>query len=138
MGRIRWRTVSIMRSIESFQLLGRQGLEKLGHYLDLPPPGTGLAVPILFLDRHGAHHGLLPSQDDDLLALAGLFDQPRELCLRLLDGYRRHLFMLAQSGRLNQWLVASSGRFGLCWFRGMISPSPNSPPEACPCTRPCV
>ena len=93
----RW-TVSGRALLPSFQLFTGQGFEKLRPDLNLPLPGTGLPVKLLFLDRHQADHGLLPSHDNNLLALAGFFDQPRELRLRFLNGDCRHLTMLAQSG----------------------------------------
>jgi len=54
-----------------------------------------LPITPFVLDGYEPYDRLLAPCDDDFLAPAGFFDEPRELGFGLMDGYRFHFAMLA-------------------------------------------
>jgi hypothetical protein len=60
-----------------------EGIRGIGNK---PFPRSWLALPPLVLNRDQPNNGFLPASDNDLLAPAGLLNQPREFGLGLVDG----------------------------------------------------
>jgi len=87
--------VSVQKNAQNLlpmpEFVFRQRLEKLRAQADssLHTPGSALALGSP--QRLKANQGLVVAGDDNLLALAGLIDEAREMGFRVMDLYRGHI-----------------------------------------------
>ena len=80
--------------LPAVQFFRRKWFEEFRPYLELSFPSSRLALSPFVLNRYQPHDRLLPPGNDNFLALASPFNQPRKFRLRLVD---RNCFILAKT-----------------------------------------
>jgi len=79
------------KSLPGRELRVRERLEELRADLELSLHAARLALPRFLNQGLKANERLVAASNDDLLAIAGLFDEAREVCLCVMDLDRGHI-----------------------------------------------